>query len=277
MVTRRTRYSSRKMKNRRHKLKKINGKKTQKRRKVGGGSSPKAKEKTKPKSDITADQVLKEITPIKDTVTPRGYPNKKPWDELIRWIKYLGDPTSDMPHYTKARAGGIQGSCLLSPIYSEKYKSIADIWGYSSNPYINYERLTHHSFAGHPLRLFQDFSDPLMRNLERLSKGEELIPSDTTQFLSKVYSTIDFCETESSKEYVTWFCETVLPRFLSQSNVSTLLYELANQKWTPASPSFDDKQVLLYLSLVARLFLLLLVKDWDRMRQLLEYAGIIHL
>ena len=265
MVTRRTRYSKRKRQTRKRYMKK---------RKVKGGSSPKARAKAS-SSDTKADSLLKKITPIRDTVTPRFYPNKKTWDKLVQWIKFLVDPTSNMPQYTHKR--GIQGSGTLSPVYIEKYKAISEIWGYHAEPYINYERLTHHSYQEHPLRLFQDFSDPLMRNLERLSKGEQLIPSDTTQFLSKVYSTIDFFETESEADYVTWFCKTVLPHFLSQSNVSTLLYELADQKWFPAGPSFDDEQVLLYLSLASRLFLLLLVKDWQKMRNLLEYAGIIHL
>jgi len=271
MVTRRrTRYARRKTM--RHKLKK----RIMKYRKIKGGSSPKAKEKSS-SSDTKADSLLEKITHIKGTVTMRFHPNKKTWDKLIQWIKYLSDPTRNMPQYTNKR--GIEGSGLLSSDYIKKYQVISEIWGYHAEPYINYERLTHHSYKGHPLRLFQDFSDPLMRNLERLSKGEPLIPSDTTQFLSKVYSTIDFFETESEEEYVTWFCGKVLPHFLSQSNVSTLLYELADQKWTPpAGPSHDDdEQVLLYLSLVARLFLLLLVKGWQKMRDLLEYAGIIHL
>ena len=269
MVTRRrTRYARRKTM--RHKLKK----RIIKYRKIKGGSSPKAKEKSS-SADTNADSLLEKITHIKGTVTMRFHPNKKTDNQLIQWIKYLSDPNIKMPQYTNKR--GIEGSGLLSPVYIEKYQVISEIWGYHANPYINYERLTHHSYKGHPLRLFQDFSDPLMRNLERLSKGEPLIPSDTTQFLSKVYSTIDFFETESEEEYVTWFCGRVLPHFLSQSNVSTLLYELADQKWSSTNPSFEDEQVLLYLSLVARLFLLLLVKGWDRMRDLLEHAGIMNL
>ena len=273
MVTRRTRYTRRKGKKGVRRVKYI--KKTLKRRKTKGGSSPKAREKTS-SADENADSLLKKISPIVGTVTTRGYNmNKKTWEQLRQWINYLGNPTRNMPQYTKSR--GIEGSGLLSSDYIKKYQVISEIWGYHANPYINYERLTHHSYKGDPLRLFQDFSDPLMRNLERLSQGQPLIPSDTTQFLSKVYPTIDFFERKSEAEYVSWFCETVLPNFLSQSNVSTLLYELADQKWISTSPSFDDQQVLLYLSLVARLFLLLLVKDWTRMCQLLEDAGIVHL
>ena len=264
MVTRRRkRYAKRKRQTR---------KRYKKYRKISGGSSPKAREKAS--SDKKADSLLKQINPIRDTVTPRFYPNKKREDQLIQWIKYLGDPTRNMPQYTNKR--GIQGSCLLSPVYIEKYKSISEIWGYHAKPYINYERLTHHSYKGQPLRLFQDFSDPLMRNLERLSRGEELIASDTVQFLSKIYTTVTkhILTEESDAEYITWFCGTVLPHFLSQSNVSTLLYELADQKWSPAGPSFDDEQVLLYLSLISRIFLLLAVKDWGRIIELLEYVGI---
>jgi hypothetical protein len=266
MVTRRTRYRKYKQTRKYTTRRKKTQKKARKRR-VNGGSSP-------PKSDTSADKVFDKIAHIKDTITPRFYPNKQTWDKLIRWIKYLGDPTINMPQYTNKR--GIQGSCLLSPVYIEKYKTISEIWGYHAEPYINYEKVTHHSYKGQPLRLFQDFSDPLMRNLERLSRGEKLIPSDTVQFLSKIYSTVTkhILTEESDAEYITWFCDTVLPHFLSQSNVSTLLYELADQKWSPSGPAFDDEQVLLYLSLISRLFLLLVIKDWKRILELLEYVGI---
>jgi hypothetical protein len=240
-------------------------------RKMKGGSSPKAKERSS-SADDNADRLLDKITPILDKVTPRFYPNKKTHQQLIQWVKYLGDPTRNMPQYTNKR--GIQGSCLLSPVYIEKYKTISEIWGYHAVPYINYEKVTHHSYEGQPLRLFQDFSDPLMRNLERLSKGKKLIYSDTIEFLTKINKTITILKEEGEKPYIEWFCGTVLPHFLSQSNVSTLLYELADQKWYSASPSSDDEQVLLYLSLISRIFLLLVVKDWERIIQLLEYAGV---
>ena len=187
------------------------------------------------------------------------------------------DVQRNIEPYTKK---GILGARTLSPIYINKYKAIADIWGYTSHPYINYELLSHHSYQGKPLRLFQYFSDPLMRNLQRLSQNQELVAHDTINFLPTIHHTIDYLEGQGEGEgegegadYINWYCGTVLPHFLAQSNISTLLYELADQKWSPAGPSRDDEQVLLFLSLVARLFLLLVVKNWSEMRDLLIHAG----
>jgi hypothetical protein len=228
-------------------------------RKNGGSSSPRS------------EKLLSQIPLLKDTITSRFDPNQKSVSQLLDWFKYA-NPMRNIDPYTKK---SIMGSRTLSPVYINKYKAISDIWGYNSVPYTNYERLSHHSYKGHSLRFFQYFSDPLMRNLQRLSQGQELLPSDTTEFLSTVYSTIEFIEEDPKADYIKWYCSEVLQHFLSQSNIATLFYELADQKWQPAGPSFNDEKVLLYLSLVARLFLLLVIQKWSDMRLLLETAGIV--
>jgi hypothetical protein len=168
----------------------------------------------------------------------------------------------------------ILGTGKLSQKYIDKYRPISDIWGYNSEPYINYELLTHADYKEHSLRQFQHISDPLMRNLQRLSEGQALLPYDTTELLSQAYGTIDILEKDKDADYVNWFCKTVLPHFIRQSNVSTLLYELADQRWRSSLVDFNDENVLLFLSLVTRLFLLLAVKEWDKMRKLLKYVSI---
>jgi hypothetical protein len=207
-----------------------------------------------------------------DTITPRFDPNRKSPATLIEWFM-RSDVQRNIEPYTKK---GILGARTLAPIYMNKYKAIADIWGYTSHPYINYELLSHRSYQGKPLRLFQYFSDPLMRNLQRLSQNQPLVAHDTIDFLPTIHHTIDYLEKEGEGEetgYINWYCGTVLPHFLAQSNIATLLYELADQKWSPAGPNRDDEQVLLFISLVARLFLLLVVKNWAEMRDLLNIAG----
>ena len=187
------------------------------------------------------------------------------------WVKYT-NPLRNIENYSHTH--DIPGSRTLSSGYMNKYKPIVDIWGYTSHPYINYEHLTHSSYQGHSLRLFQYLSDPLMRNLQRLSQAQSLVAHDTTDFLITVYDTIDFLEQHEDADYIKWFCTIVLPHFLKQSNISTLLYELADQKWYASNPNFNDEHVLLFLSLVARLFLLLVLKKWEDMRELLQAAGI---
>jgi hypothetical protein len=116
-----------------------------------------------------------------------------------------------------------------------------------------------------------------MRNLQRLAESHELMPSDTIDFLSNVQTTITKLQEDDAidKPYVKWFCDEVLHHFLKQSNVSTLLYELASQKWQPnSSPERNDYHTLVYLSLAARLFLLLIGRDWKNMKALLLEAGI---
>jgi hypothetical protein len=232
--------------------------------KTGGMSPPPAQDEDE---EQTAIEILATIPQI-----PFG--NNKTVPQLMVWLqtwrKNAYEVIRNIEPYTKA---GIYGSRTLSPIYTERYKSLPEIWGYNANPYINYELLTHHSYDGQPLRIFQYFTDPLMRNLRRLKAGRALLPSDTTEFLKHVGPIIDFLAAQGDQAYIGWFCDTVLPHFLNQGNIATLLYELATQQWQPAWPNNDDEKVLVFLSLVARLFLLLVVRDWQMMRELLTHAN----
>ena len=204
-----------------------------------------------------------------------GVLNRKSLPDLIEWI---GRDMNDTEGLSKDmyKDNHVLGTGKLSAKYIDKYKPISDIWVYNSTPYINYELLTHLDYNGHSLRHFQDISDPLMRNLQQLSENQAVLPYDTTVFLRKMYGTIDILKRDSDAnlEYVNWFFSTVLKHFIGQSNLSTLLYELASRKWISSSPDFNDENVLLFLTLVTRLFLLLAIKEWDRMRDLLEFVGI---
>jgi hypothetical protein len=259
LMVKRTKKNKKAITKRRHHKRKLRIPSRKLRKNGGGSSSPKS------------ERILSQIVLVKNTTTSRYDPNYKSVSQLLDWFKY-SNSLRNIDIYT-----GIPGSKKLSPIYIKKYQAISEIWGYNSSPYTNYELLSHNNYKGHSLRFFQYFSDPLMRNLKRLSQGQELLPGDTTEFLSTVYSTIDFIEESPNKDYINWYCDTVLPHFLSQSNIASLFYELADQRWQPAGPSFDDEKVLLFLSLVARLFLLLVLKKWEDMRLLLETAGIKHL
>ena len=233
--------------------------------KTGGMSPPPAQDEDEDEEQ-TAIEILATIPHV-----PFG--NNKTVPQLMVWLqtwrKNAYEVIRNIEPYTKA---GIYGSRTLSPIYTERYKSLPEIWGYNANPYINYELLTHHSYDGQPLRIFQYFTDPLMRNLRRLKNGRALLPTDTTEFLKHVGPVIDFLAAQGDQAYFGWFCDTVLPHFLNQGNTATLLYELATQQWQPAWPNNDDEKVLVFLSLVARLFLLLVVRDWQMMRELLAHA-----
>ena len=245
----------------------------------GGGSSGKQKKKKSSsplKNAATIFLAMQSMPDIKDT-TSDMYDYKKTPRELIHWVKnsYRFHSNLDLDNYTDHNIGG---TGKISQSYGDRYKNIAVIWGYRSSPdykHERYEDLTNHDYGIYPLRSFQDISDPLMRNLQRLGKGEPLLPSDTTEFLVKVYATIDTFKT-AGQPYVEWFCENVLPHFLKQGNVSTLLYELADQKWYPnSSLNINDEHILRYLSLAARLFLLLTIRDWERMEALLVTVGIL--
>lgn len=262
-MVKRTKKNKRTITKRRHHKRKFRIPSRKLRKNGGGGSSS-------PK----AERLLSHIVLVKNITTSRYDPNYKSVSQLLDWFKYSYLLNNI---YTYTQEEGILGSRILSPIYIKKYQVISDIWGYNSMPYTNYELLSHTSYKGHPLRIFQYFSDPLMRNLKRLSQGRELLLSDTIEFLSTVYSTIDFIEEKRNTDYINWYCDTVLPHFLGQSNIASLFYELADQRWQPTGPSFNDENVLLFLSLVARLFLLLVVKKWEDMRLLLQTAGIIRL
>ena len=204
-----------------------------------------------------------------------GVLNRKSPADLIEWI---GRDMNDTAGLSKDmyKDNDVLGSGKLSAKYIDKYKSISDIWGYNSTPYINYELLTHSDYNGQPLIVFQGITDPLMRNLQQLSENQAVLPYDTTVFLRKMYGTIDILKRDSDAnlEYVNWFCSTVLRHFIGQANLSTLLYELAARTWRSSNPDVNDENVLLFLSLVTRLFLLLAMKEWDRMRYLLEFVGI---
>lgn len=238
-----------------------------------GGMFPASKKQKL--QEPNAQDILVTIPIYPDPTKGKFVLNRKSFEDLIMWIK-----TADLERNIEKdiyKSNTISGTGTLSQKYIDKYRPIATIWGYTSDPYINYELLTHNDYNGQPLRSFQDISDPLMRNLQRLSEGQELLPYDTTVFLRKMYSTIDKLKQDeddgSGKDYVNWFCSTVLPHFLKQANISTLLYELADQKWLYTEDK-NDINVLLFLSLVARLFLLFAVKEWDKMRELLDYVGI---
>ena len=223
-------------------------------------------------------QTLSNAEDIFSTIPIYADPNKgkfvlfkKTPEDLIIWIK-----TSDLDRGLQKnmyKDDNILGTGKLSQKYIDKYKPISDIWGYNSEPYINYELLTHLDYKGHSLRQFQHISDPLMRNLQRLSEGQALLPYDTTELLSQAYGTIDILEKDKDTDYVNWFCLTVLTHFMRQSNLSTLLYELADQRW-PYTSDENDINVLFFLSLTTRLFLLLSVKEWTKMRELLKYVSI---
>lgn len=261
-------------------------KQTKRKRVRGGGSSGKQKKRKSSsplKNAATIFLAMQAIPNIKDT-TSDMYEYKNTPRELMLWVKdpylFLSNFDRHLDNYTHHNIGGTGKFSQPVHSYGNHYKNIAVIWGYRSSPEYRHERyedLTNHDYGIYPLRSFQDISDPLMRNLQRLGKGEPLLPSDTTDFLVKVYATIDTFKTADAagQPYVRWFCEEVLQHFLKQGNVSTLLYELADQKWQPnSSPIKNDENILLYLSLAARLFLLLTIRDWERMEALLDTVGI---
>ena len=263
-----------------------------KRARRGGGSSGKQQQHQQHQQKKSASPLKKAATiflamqarpDIKDP-TNRMYDYKKTPRELMSWTKdpylFLSHYDRNLDDYTDYNIGGTGKFSQRVHSYGDHYKNIAIIWGYRSSPdyrHEHYEDLTNHDYGIYPLRSFQDISDPLMRNLQRLGEGEPLLPSDTTDFLVKVYATIDTFKTADAagQPYVRWFCDEVLPHFLKQGNVATLLYELADQKWQPnSSPNKNDESILLYLSLAARLFLLLTIRDWERMEALLRKVGI---
>ena len=270
MYSRRSKYSKRINNNKRSKYsnKRKRKIKRQKTKKIYKGG------------EKTAQEVLSQI-PIYNPPTVYDM-NKKTVSELMIWIQFMNTERGlDKGLYNNNKT--IRGSNTLSSRYIDRYKSISDIWGYNSTPYINYERLTHCDYTGtgtskgtvtviHSLRLFQYISDPLMRNITILSKGEELLPYDTIEFLRSMFSTIDFLIEHDKEEYIVWYCTIVLPHFLRQSNISTLLYELADQRWRQVGPSNDDEQVLMFLSLVSRIFLLTVRMEWIKVKELLEFV-----
>ena len=228
---------------------------------------------SKPEKISNAEDILLTIpiysNPDKDRI---GVLNRKSPLDLMEWI---GRDMNDTAGLSKDmyKDNDVLGTGKLSAKYIDKYKSISDIWGYNSTPYINYELLTHSDYNGQPLIVFQGITDPLMRNLQKLSDSKALImPGDTITLIRRVYGSLELVD--SNLEYVNWFCSTVLTHFIQQANLSTLLYELAARKWVSSNPDFNDENVLLFLSLTARLFLLLAVKEWDRMRDLLKFVGI---
>jgi len=201
-----------------------------------------------------------------------GVLNRKSPADLMEWITRDMNDTEGLSK-DMYKGNDVLGSGKLSAKYIDKYKPISDIWGYNSTPYINYELLTHSDYNGQPLIVFQGITDPLMRNLQTLSDSKALImPGDTITLIRRVYGSLELVD--SNLEYVNWFCSTVLTHFIRQANLSTLLYELADRKWRSSNPDFNDENVLLFLTLVTRLFVLLAMKEWDRMQDLLEFVGI---
>ena len=201
-----------------------------------------------------------------------GVLNRKSPPDLIEWI---GRDMNDTEGLSKDmyKDNDVLGSGKLSAKYIDKYKPISDIWGYNSTPYTNYELLTHSDYNGQPLIVFQGITDPLTRNLQKLSDSKALImPGDTITLIRRIYGSLELVDADL--EYVNWFCSTVLRHFMGQANLSTLLYELAARTWRSSNPDVNDENVLLFLTLVTRLFLLLAMKEWDRMRVLLEFVGI---
>ena len=243
--------------------------------KGGGSSSPR----------ISAETILEEIPVIPDTLTQRG-DEKKTYSELFIWIRY----DNLLRHIVPYTSDGILGTRTLSSKYIDRYKNISVIWGYKSHHgHTNYERLTHTTYKGQPLRRFQYFTDPLMRNLQRLSSEDnDLTDYDTIDFLKTIPDIIEFYkEQKPEPPEVTWMCDTVLPHFLKQSNISTLFWELAHIEKPPPEPTRrgntrnpppqinNDLEVLYFLSIAARIFLLLVVRKWDDMLDLLDEAGIV--
>ena len=231
---------------------------------------------SKPEKISNAEDILLSIPVYPNPDKGRiGVLNRKSLPDLIEWI---GRDMNDTEGLSKDmyKDNDVLGTGKLSAKYIDKYKSISNIWGYNSTPYINYEILTHLDYNGQPLIVFQGITDPLMRNLQKLSENQAVLPYDTTVFLRKMYGTIDILKrySDANLEYVNWFCSTVLRHFIGQANLSTLLYELAARTWRSSNPDVNDENVLLFITLVTRLFLLLAMKEWDRMRYLLEFVGI---